>query len=350
MQENDSLEIDFDGVKFKNPFWVGSGPTSGTADKIIQALKAGWGGVVIKTVGDSIVRKGVRPMYAAMRDQNKDLVVFENIELITEDNLETWDRYIRTVYHEIPDAPIIFSIMGSADISEWAKLARWSEDRGANLIELNFGCPHGEPEKRSGAYISQHPDLVYEYTKEVVQSVGVPVIAKLSPNVTEITEIAKNAERAGAKAVSAINTVSCLMGVDIEREMLFPPVFGYTTYGGLSGPGVKPIGLKAVSSIYNNTKLTISGIGGISNWTNAVEYIMCGATSVQVVTDTIMHGFNQIKEWTSSMADYLKRHNYDSLDDIRGKLAGKIKEYSYLENLISERDSIDDELRKIREV
>ncbi len=350
MAKEDILEINFEGIKFKNPFWVGSGPTSSNSDKIISAIKAGWGGVVIKTIGDSMVRKGVRPMYAAMRDKNKELMEFENIELITEDNLETWDKYIKTINNEIPEAPIIFSIMGSSDISEWSKLARWSEDRGANLIELNFGCPHGEPERGSGAYISQHPDLVYEYTKEVVTSVGIPVISKLSPNVTEITDIAKNAEKAGAKAVSAINTVSCLMGVDIEREMLFPPVFGYTTYGGLSGPGVKPIGLKAVSSIYNNTKLTISGIGGISNFSNAIEYIMCGATSVQVCTDTIMNGFNNIKDWKMSTIDYLKRHNYGSIEDIRGKIAGKIKEYSYLENLISDRSSIDDEIKKIRDV
>lgn len=344
-----SLEIEFEGVKFKNPFWVGSGPTSGTADKIVQAIKAGWGGVVIKTIGDTIVRKGVRPMYAAMRGENKELKVFENIELITEDNLETWDKYIKMVNREVPNAPIIFSIMGSSDISEWSKLARWAEDHGANLIELNFGCPHGEPEKRSGAYISQHPDLVYDYTKEVVQSIGVPVISKLSPNVTDIAEIAKKAEAAGAKAVSAINTVSCMMGIDIERKRLLPPVYGYTTYGGMSGPGVRPMGLRAVSSIYKNTHLTISGIGGVSDWRNAVEYIMCGATSVQVVTDTVLNGYNQVKGWTEGMEDYMKRHNYESLDDIRGSVVENIREYSFLETMIKERDTIDDEMKKIRE-
>ncbi len=344
-----SLEIEFEGVKFKNPFWVGSGPTSGTAEKIVQAIKAGWGGVVIKTIGDTIVRKGVRPMYAAMRGENKELKVFENIELITEDNLETWDKYIKMVNREVPNAPIIFSIMGSSDISEWSKLARWSEDHGANLIELNFGCPHGEPEKRSGAYISQHPDLVYDYTKEVVQSVGVPVISKLSPNVTDIAEIAKKAEAAGAKAVSAINTVSCMMGIDIERKRLLPPVYGYTTYGGMSGPGVRPMGLRAVSSIYKNTHLTISGIGGVSDWRNAVEYIMCGATSVQVVTDTVLNGYNQVKGWIEGMEDYMKRHNYESLDEVRGSVVENIREYSFLETMIKERDTIDDEMKKIRE-
>ena len=343
-----SLEIEFEGVKFKNPFWVGSGPTSGTADKIVQAIKEGWGGVVIKTVGDAIVRKGVRPMYAAMRSTSKELMVFENIELITEDNLETWDKYIKIINREVPNAPIVFSIMGTEDPAEWTKLARWSEDHGANLVELNFGCPHGEPERHSGAYISQHPDLVYDYTKEVVQSVGIPVISKLSPNVADIAEIAKKAELAGAKAVSAINTVSCMMGIDIERERLLPPVNGYTTYGGMSGPGVRPMGLKAVSSIYKNTHLAISGIGGISGWENAVEYIMCGATSVQVVTDTVLNGYGHIREWTAKMEDYLKRHDYSSLDEIRGKIVDNIKEYSFLETLIKERSSIDDEMEKVR--
>ena len=215
-------------------------------------------------------------------------------------------------------------------------------------IELNLGCSHGESEGHSETYISQHPDLVHNYTKEVVQSVGIPVISQLSPNVADIAEIAKKAELAGAKAVSAINTVSCMMGIDIERERLLPPVNGYTTYGGMSGPGVRPMGLKAVSSIYKNTHLAISGIGGISGWENAVEYIMCGATSVQVVTDTVLNGYGHIREWTAKMEDYLKRHDYSSLDEIRGKIVDNIKEYSFLETLIKERSSIDDEMEKVR--
>lgn len=341
-----SLEIEFDGVRFENPFWVGSGPTTGTPDKILQALKAGWGSVVIKTVGDSIVRKSVRPMYAATRDGDK-LIDFQNLELITEDNLQTWDKYIKIIKRETK-VPVVFSIMGSDDVSEWVKLARWSEDRGAQLIELNFGCPHGEPEKKSGAYISQHPDLVYSYTKEVVQSVGSPVITKLSPNVTDIVEIAKNAERAGAKGITAINTVSGLIGIAIEKEMPLPFIQGYTAYGGLSGPGVKPIGLRAVSLISKNTSVPISGVGGISNWGNAVEYIMVGATSVQVVTHTVLHGFDFVRDWKQSMEDYLKRHGYSSLDEIRGKIVDKIKDYSFLENIVKERDTIDEELARAR--
>jgi dihydropyrimidine dehydrogenase (NAD+) subunit PreA len=343
-----NIQIDFDGVKFENPFWVGSGPTSGSPEKILQAIKSGWGGVVIKTIGDSLIRSAVRPMYAALRNDGK-LIDFENVELITEDNLQKWDKYIKIVRRET-DVPIIFSIMGSEDVNEWIKLARWSEERGAKLIELNFGCPHGEPEKKSGAYISQHPDLVYSYTKEVVQSVGIPVITKLSPNVTDIVEIAKNAEKAGAKGITAINTVSGLIGIAIEKEMPLPSIQGNTTYGGLSGPGVKPIGLRAVSLLKKNTNIPISGVGGISDWKDAVEYVMVGATSVQVVTHTVLHGFDFVNEWKQSIEDFLKRHGYDSLDDIRGKVLSKIRDYTSLENLVKDRSSIDEEISKIRMV
>lgn len=343
-----SLEIDFDGVKFENPFWVGSGPTSGSPEKVIQAIKAGWGSVVIKTIGDSLVRKAVRPMYAALRDNGR-LIDFENVELITEDNLETWDKYIKIIQRET-NVPIVFSIMGSEDVSEWTKLAKWSEERGAKLIELNFGCPHGEPERKSGAYISQHPDLVFSYTKEIVQSVGVPVIVKLSPNVTDILEIAKNAERGGAKGITAINTVSGLIGIAIEKEMPLPSIQGNTTYGGLSGPGVKPIGLRAVSLVRKNMRIPVSGVGGISDWRDAVEYIMAGATSVQVVTHTVLHGFEFIREWKQGMDDFLRRHGYKDLEDIRGKIVNKIKDYTYLESLVHERSSIDEEISKVRTV
>ncbi len=341
------LSIDFEGVKFDNPFWVGSGPTTGTPEKILHAIKAGWGSAVIKTVGDKIVRKGVRPMYSSLRS-NKELVIFENVELITEDPLVTWEKYMKQIKSET-DVPIVASIMGDADYAEWSKLAKWSEDHGADIVELNFGCPHGEPEKKSGAYISQHPELVHSYTKEVVDSVGIPVISKLSPNVTDIAEIAKQAELAGAKGVTAINTVQGLMGVIIETETLLPPISGYTTYGGLSGPGVKPMGLYAVSKIFNNTKFSISGVGGIQDWKNAVEYILLGATSVQVVTKTIMDGYDYIGDWKSSMLKWMTDHGYDNPADFKGKLCDRIKSYEFLETLMKQRTSIDDEMKKIRE-
>ncbi|WP_187152750.1 NAD-dependent dihydropyrimidine dehydrogenase subunit PreA [Acidianus manzaensis] len=340
------LTIDFADVKFPNPFLVGSGPTSGNPQKIISAYRSGWGGVVLKTIGDSIVRKSVRPMYGAMR-KNKELLAFENLELITEDPLEVWDKYLKIIKEEEIKIPIIASIMGGSDHTEWIKLAKWVEDRGASMIELNFGCPHGEPERKTGAFIGQHADLVYEYTKEVVSSVGIPVIVKLTPNVTDISEIAKAAENAGAKAVTAINTVNGIIGVDIEKAQPLPDVNGYSTYGGISGPAVKPIGLASVSKIYKSTKLQISGVGGIFDWTDAVEYFMMGAKTVQSVTYTMIRGFEFISEWKKELEEFMKRKQY-TLEDMIGIASNKIKTYEFLEKVTKRRTSVDEEINNVR--
>lgn len=340
------LSIEFAGIRLPNPFIVGSGPTTGTPDKIIRAIRAGWGSVVVKTIGDSIVRKAVRPMYAAFR-RNGEMVAFENLELITEDPLEAWDKYLKVIKGEVK-APIIVSIMGGPDHSEWVKLAKWAEERGADALELNFGCPHGEPEKRTGAFIGQHADLVFEYTKEVVSSVGVPVIVKLTPNVTDIAEIAKAAERAGAKAVTAINTVSGIIGVDIEKGVLLPDVNGYSTYGGISGPAIKPVGLAAVARTSTSTNLEISGVGGIFDWKDAVEYMMLGAKTVQSVTYTMLKGFEFVKEWKEELSKFMERKGYRSLEDMIGVAAKRVTTYEFLEKVTKRRTTVDEEMEAIR--
>ncbi|WP_150111375.1 NAD-dependent dihydropyrimidine dehydrogenase subunit PreA, partial [Candidatus Acidianus copahuensis] len=308
------ISIDFLGVKFDSPFLVGSGPTTGTPDKIIDAIKSGWGGVVTKTIGDSIIRKSVRPMYSASRN-GREIVSFENLELITEEPLEAWDKYLRRIKNET-HSPLIASIMGSPDHTEWVKLAKWAEERGASIIELNFGCPHGEPERKTGAFIGQHADLVREYTKDVVQSVGLPVLVKLTPNVTDISYIAKEAEIAGAKGVTAINTVIGVVDIDIETGTPLPSISGYSGYGGISGPAVKPIGLASVSRIWGRTSLQISGVGGIFDWKDAVQYIMMGSTTVQAVTYTMIRGFYFIREWKTSLEEFMKRKGYYSIEDM----------------------------------
>lgn len=340
------LSIEFAELSLPNPFIVGSGPTTGNPDKIIRAIKAGWGSVVVKTIGDSIVRKAVRPMYGVFK-KGKELIAFENLELITEDPLDAWDKYLRVIKSEVK-TPIIVSIMGGPDYNEWVKLAKWAEERKADALELNFGCPHGEPERKTGAFIGQHPDLVFQYTKEVVSSVGIPVIVKLTPNVTDISEIAKAAELAGAKAVTAINTVNGIIGVDIESATPLPDVNGYSTYGGISGPAVKPIGLAAVSKIKSSSKLEISGVGGIFDWKDAVEYMMLGATTVQSVTYTMIKGFDFIKEWKNELLSFMERKGYSSLRDIIGIASTKVTSYEFLEKITKRRTSVDEEITSVR--
>jgi len=340
------ISVNFGDVSFPNPFFVGSGPTSGNPIKIISAYRAGWGGIVLKTIGDSIVRKSVRPMYGTMR-KNKELIAFENLELITEDQLDTWDKYMKIIKSEVK-IPIIASIMGGSDFSEWVKLARWAEDKGAYMLELNFGCPHGEPERKTGAFIGQHPDLVYKYTKEVVSSVGIPIVVKLTPNVTEIKDIAKEAENAGAKAVTAINTVSGVIGIDIERGQPLPDINGYSGYGGISGPAIKPIGLAAVSKIFSSTSVEISGVGGIFDWKDAVEYMMMGAKTVQSVTYTMIRGFEFIEEWKKELYSFMERKGYSNLEDMIGIASKKMREYEFLEKVTKRRTNIDEEINVVR--
>ncbi|BCU71655.1 NAD-dependent dihydropyrimidine dehydrogenase subunit PreA [Stygiolobus caldivivus] len=340
------LSVEFVGLSLPNPFIVGSGPTTGNPEKIIKAIKAGWGSVVVKTIGDSIVRKAVRPMYGVFK-RGRDLVAFENLELITEDPLEAWDKYLKVIKSEVKN-PIIVSIMGGSDYDEWVKLARWVEERGAGAVELNFGCPHGEPERKTGAFIGQHPDLVFQYTKEVVRAVGIPVVVKLTPNVTDISEIAKAAELAGAKGVTAINTVNGVIGVDIERGTPLPDVNGYTTYGGISGPAIKPIGLAAVSKVRTSTQLEISGVGGIFDWRDGVEYMMLGASTVQSVTYTMIKGFDFVREWEKELVSFLERKGYSSVRDLIGIASSKITSYEFLEKVTKRRTSVDEEITSVR--
>ncbi|MUN29105.1 NAD-dependent dihydropyrimidine dehydrogenase subunit PreA [Sulfolobus metallicus DSM 6482 = JCM 9184] len=340
------ISVKIEDVTFKNPFLVGSGPTTGNPQKIISAYKAGWGGVVTKTIGDSVVRKSVRPMYGAMK-KGEQLIAFENLELITEETLETWDKFLREVKSETK-FPIVVSIMGGPDHGEWIRLARWAEDRGADMLELNFGCPHGEPEKKTGAFIGQHPDLVFSYTKEVTSTVGIPVLVKLTPNVTDITETASEARRGGAMGVTAINTVTGVIGVDIEKEQPLPEINGMSGYGGISGPAVKPIGLGAVSRINQSVKTWISGVGGITDWKDAVEYVMMGASTVQLVTYTMLRGFNFLGWWKKDLMSFMSRKGYSTIEEMVGRASRKMTNYETLESITRRRTDVDFEISQVK--
>jgi len=192
---------------------------------------------------------------------------------------------------------------------------------------MNVSCPHGEPEIKAGAFIGQHPELIERYTKVVVNSVGCPVIVKLTPNVTDIVVCAEAALKGGAKAVTAINTVLGINGVDIIRAIPYPNVEGFSTLGGHSGSAVKPIGLRMVTQIANSLgdKLLISGCGGISSWENAVEYIMLGATSTQVCTAVMIHGYEIVKKWITELERFMATHGYQNIGEMRGKSLDHIK-------------------------
>ncbi len=266
------LSIDFCGVKSPNPFWLASAPPTNTGAQIMRAFDHGWGGAVWKTLGNPI--ENVSSRFGGISYAGKRLMGLNNIELITDRPLSVNFREIAEVKKRYPKNTIIVSLMVETK-DEWREFIQRSEDAGADLLELNFGCPHGMCERGMGSAVGAEPKVLSEITSWALEFARVPVIIKLSPNVTDITEPANAAIDAGASAFSLINTVKSLIGVDLERLVPHPRVANASTNGGYCGPAVKPIGLFMLATLLRaeKTKRAVySGMGGIANWHDAAEF------------------------------------------------------------------------------
>lgn len=312
-------------LHFENPFILASAPPTADGNFIRKAFSLGWGGAVIKTVKpDELEIADVSPRFGILKDRKGSIIGFENFELVSKKNVVYWINEIKSIKKEYPKKILIASIMADLQEKSWQTLARAMEVAGADALELNFSCPHGMPEKGIGSAIGQDPMVAAKITGWVKKVVTIPVIVKLSPNVSDIRTIAKAVEAAGADAIAGINTVQCLVSVDIEELAPMPNVAGFSTYGGYSGAAVKPIGLRCVSQIYNSVDIPIYGIGGISQWQDAVEYIAVGAGAVQICTEAMLNGFAIIKPMLQGLEQYMVRKGLTSLGDICGVAAKKM--------------------------
>ncbi len=335
-----SLAVEFVNIPFKNPFMLSSAPPSLDARRVIRAAKLGWGGVVLKTVTEEPT-VDPRTRLGVLRQGGK-LVGMNNIELLSRHPLKTWtDSWIPQIKREAPsDFIVIASIMSGPEPEGWTTLANTISETGVDALELNVSCPHGSPEKHMGAFIGQNPDLVERVTRAAKKGTKLPILVKLTPNVTDIVPIAQAAVRGGADALSAINTVESLIGVDIETATPHP--FAYdqnlsepqSTYGGYCGPAIRPLGLRFVSQIAKAIPtVPISGIGGIENWYNAVEYLMVGATTLQICTAVMWYGFGIIRNLTKNLADFMNRKSYEKVENVIGKALPKITSWTALPKL-----------------
>ena len=340
MTSLDRLAVDFAGVQFKNPFMLSSAPPAMDPRHILRAARLGWGGAVIKTVTEEPT-VDPRTRLGSLR-RGDSPIGMNNIELLSRKPLSTWtDDWIPEIKREVPeDFILIASIMSSPDPDGWTKLAEVITQTGVDALELNVSCPHGSPEKHMGAFIGQDPTLVESVTKGARAGTDLPLIVKLTPNVTDMVPIAKAAVRGGADALAAINTVESLIGVDIETATPMPVAYGQdseeklSTYGGFCGPSVKPIGLRFVSQIARALPETpISGIGGIEDWYSATEYLMVGARTLQVCTAVMWYGFGIIKGMTTGLVDFMERKGYSTLSDVVGKALPKITTWEALSKL-----------------
>jgi dihydropyrimidine dehydrogenase (NAD+) subunit PreA len=324
------LSINLAGIRSPNPFWVASAPPANTAYQAHRAFEAGWGGVVWKTIGDPILNVSSR--YSSMNYGGHRMVGFNNIELISDRAPETNFREIKEVKERWPNHAVIASLM--TDTREnWHDYMKRSRDCGADGVELNFGCPHGMCERGMGSAVGQNPDVIETIVSWVMEVAEIPVIVKLTPNITSITHAARAAKRAGADAISMINTINSITQVDLDRMCPEPYVAGKSTHGGYCGPAVKPIALNMVQECAADPDvgIPISGIGGISTWKDAAEFIALGSTSVQVCTAIMHYGFRIVEDMIDGLNDYLDRAGMKSVNELIGKAVHTVNRWETLD-------------------
>lgn len=326
------LTTNFLGIKSPNPFWLASAPPTDKKYNVDRAFEAGWGGVVWKTLGDQV--RNVSSRYGAVDFFGQKVMGLNNIELISDRPLDVNLKEIREVVKEWPDRAIVISLMACTEREAWHDLVKRTQDTGCHGFELNFGCPHGMSERGMGSAVGQDPQIAAMIVEWVMEVAQIPVIVKLTPNVHSVVPAGQAVVKAGANALSLINTIQSVVGVDLDTLVPFPQVGNSSAFGGYCGPAVKPIALKMLTTIAQDSitnKVPISGIGGITTWRDAAEFILLGSTSVQVCTAAMKYGFRIIDDLNEGLSNWMDEKGYKTLDDFKGKSIEKITKWEALD-------------------
>ncbi|XP_062159509.1 dihydropyrimidine dehydrogenase (NADP(+)), chloroplastic [Alnus glutinosa] len=330
-QAEPDLGVTVNGLRMPNPFVIGSGPPGTNYTVMKRAFEEGWGAVIAKTVSlDAAKVINVTPRYARLRagangSAKGQIIGWENIELISDRPLEIMLKEFKQLKEEYPDRILIASIMEEYDKAAWEELIDRVEQTGIDALEINFSCPHGMPERKMGAAVGQDCALLEEVCGWINAKATVPVWAKMTPNITDITQPARVALRSGCEGIAAINTIMSVMGINLDTLHPEPCVEGYSTPGGYSSKAVHPIALAKVMSIakmmkseFGDKDFSLSGIGGVETGGDAAEFILLGADTVQVCTGVMMHGYGLVKKLCAELKDFMKVHNFSSIEDFRG--------------------------------
>ena len=330
------LKSNFIGIETPNPFWLASAPPTDKAYNVNRAFEAGWGGVMWKTLGEAglpLVNVS-GPRYGAWHGKDRTLMGLNNIELITDRDLEINLAEIIQVKKDWPNRGVVVSLMVPCEEQAWIDILRRVEDTGADGIELNFGCPHGMSERGMGAAVGQVPEYVEMVAAWCKQYSDLPTIVKLTPNITDIRTSARGAVRGGADAVSLINTINSVMGVDLNQLRMSPSVGQQGSHGGYCGPAVKPIALHMLSEIARDVEcndIPISGIGGITDWRDAAEFMALGASNVQVCTAVMTYGFRIVEDMIDGLSRYLADQGMTSVDQLIGAAVPTVTSWNKLD-------------------
>lgn len=318
------LSINFLGVKFENPFCLSSSPVGNCYEMCAKAYDSGWGGVVFKTIGPKhFLINEVSPRFDALTKEDTPFVGFKNMEQIAEHSLEENLNDLRRLKKEYPNKVLIASIMGTNE-EDWVELARLVEEAGADMIEMNLSCPQMTSHEM-GSDVGTNAELCKKYCKAVKRGSKLPMMAKMTPNVTDMVPIAKACLEGGADGIAAINTIKSICNVDLDKKIGMPIVNGKSSISGYSGKAVKPVALRFIQQLRTGIEdVQISGIGGIETWEDAAEFILLGAKTLQVTTAIMQYGYRIIEDMCNGLSHYLEDQGYDSLEEMVGAASKNI--------------------------
>jgi dihydropyrimidine dehydrogenase (NAD+) subunit PreA len=324
------LTTNFAGIKSPNPFWLASAPPANSGAQVHRAFEHGWGGAVWKTIGAPVLNVSNR--YGAWHYGSQKMLGINNVELISDRPLEVNLREIRDVKRAWPDRAVIVSAMVESSPQAWRDIIRKIEDTGADAVELNYGCPHGMSERGMGAAVGQVPEYCEQITSWVAKAATIPVIVKLTPNITNIALSARAALAGGADALSLINTLNSIVAVDLNTFEITPSIGGKGGHGGYAGPAVKPIALNMLAALGTDEQVSqsgkpISGMGGISTWQDAAEFLLLGAGSLQVCTAVMHYGFRIVEDLCDGLASWMDSKGFSTIESLRGKSIHRVSDF-----------------------
>ena len=343
-----TLTTTVDGLKLPNPFVIGSGPPGTNLNVINKAFKEGWGAVIAKTVSlDAGKVVNVTPRYAKLYSEDRQEVIgWENIELISDRKFSIWLEEFKKIKDAYPEGCLIASIMEEYSKDAWVEIVERCQDAGVDAFECNFSCPHGLPERKMGAAMGQVPEILEEVCGWVMSAAKKPVWAKMTPNVTRITDPSRASLRAGCNGLAAINTIRSVMGVNLDTLRPEPTVEGFTTPGGYSSKAVRPIALRMVMEIATMIRAeflgrSLSGIGGVENGGDAAQFILLGSDTVQVCTGVMKFGYDCVKRMCDELLAFMEKHKFETLADFKGKSLDYFTTHAELVRMQGERKAKD---------
>ena len=317
-EHEERLKCDLCGIPLENPFLLSSSVVASTYDMCARAFEAGWAGACFKTVCTLDIHEA-SPRFSAIAGSDGGIIGFKNIEQLSDHSVAENMEIFRRLKKNYPTKLVLASIMGQNE-AEWGELAKLCEENGADAVELNFSCPN-MAEGGLGSDIGQVPELVEKFTRAAKQACHIPVLAKLTPNVANMSPAAEAAKRGGADGIAAINTIKSIVGINPHTYVSAPAVHGQSAVGGYSGNAVKPIALRFIAELGQNPALKgmhLSAMGGVETWMDALEFILLGGGSVQVTTAVMQYGYRIIQDLKDGLNLYLAEKGFASVKDAIG--------------------------------